>query len=168
MHVWLVQSTRVPQVPDIEQVWTPLPVHWLEPGVQATQVLFRHAAVAPAQVADGCQLPIGSHARITEPRHCVWFGAQPPMHVPVASTHVWLVQGGPSTQEPVIGSHVCGVLPLHRVCPGAHEPVQTPLMHVWFMHGTGVPHPPMASQVETPFPEHCVSFITHTPLQTPL
>jgi hypothetical protein len=59
-------------------------------------------------------------------------------------------------------------LPLHCVCPGAHEPVQAPLRHVWLVHAVAVLHAPAAEQVSTPFPEHWVVAGTHTPVQEPL
>jgi hypothetical protein len=46
------------------------------------------------------------------------------------------------------------VLPLHWVCPGAHDPEHTPLTHVVFEHAEALPHVPLDVQVCTPLPEH--------------
>ena len=42
--------------------------------------------------------------------------------------------------------HVCGVLPLQLVCPGAHEPEHTPATQVVFVlvQLAGLPHVPLA------------------------
>lgn len=45
---------------------------------------------------------------------------------------------------------------MHDVCPGAHWPVQAPLMQVWLTHAAGLPQEPPALHVWTPLPEHCV------------
>jgi hypothetical protein len=45
-------------------------------------------------------------------------------------------------------------LPLH--CPGAHVPVQAPPTQVWFEQAIGAFQVPLALQVWTPLPEHCV------------
>jgi hypothetical protein len=44
---------------------------------------------------------------------------------------------------------VCGVVPVHCVCEGAHTPEQTPATHVSFLleHDTGVPQVPLAVHV---------------------
>jgi hypothetical protein len=71
-------------------------------------------------------------------------------------THGAAVHAVPLTQPPP-APHVCGVLPLHRAWPGAHEPVQTPPVQVWLVHAAGLPHDPASLQVSTPLPEHVVA-----------
>jgi hypothetical protein len=62
---------------------------------------------------------------------------------------------------------VWGVLLLHWVCMGAHEPVHDPFTHVEFMHATAVPHMPLVSHVSTPLFEHCVAPWAQTPVHLP-
>ena len=76
-------------------------------------------------------------------------------HVP--PTHGVLVHGVPPVQPP-LPLQLCGVLPMHVVCPGAHEPVQTPPTHVWLVHAAGFPHAPASLQVSTPLPVPHVLF----------
>jgi hypothetical protein len=76
--------------------------------------------------------------------HVVWF-----VHVPVPL-------------------HVCVVLLLQLVCPGAHTPLQTPAEHVWFVHVAGLPHEPVAVHVSEALPgTHWVSLGPQTPPQEP-
>jgi hypothetical protein len=82
MHVRFVNAAGAPQAPVASHVWTPLPLHWVEPGEHATQALLRQAGVGPEHVDCVCQLPVGSHAWIAAPRHCVSPGPQPPVHAP--------------------------------------------------------------------------------------
>jgi hypothetical protein len=71
-------------------------------------------------------------------------------------THGVLVHAVPPTQPPLV-LQLCGVLPMHVVCPGAHEPLQTPPTQVWLVHATGFPHAPAALQVSTPLgAPHCL------------
>jgi len=63
-----------------------------------------------------------------------------------------------------VESHDSTALPEHRVCPGAHTPVHAPEMHVWLVHGCGMPHMP-PTQDCTPFPEHCIWPAEHAPVQ---
>jgi hypothetical protein len=35
--------------------------------------------------------------------------------------------------------------------------VHAPLTHAWFVHGSGLPHDPLAWQVSTALPQHCVA-----------
>lgn len=77
-HVWFRHGTGLPQVPVRVQVSTPLPTHWVDEGVHATQVLDRHAGVAPEHAVVVCQVPVLSHVWMALPRHRVW----PCTHVP--------------------------------------------------------------------------------------
>jgi hypothetical protein len=63
--------------------------------------------------------------------------------------------------------HDCSLLPVHCVCMGAHTPVHTPPMHVWLVHGCGVPHM-LLVQSCTPLPEHCFWPVVQGPVQAPL
>jgi hypothetical protein len=40
-------------------------------------------------------------------------------------------------------------------------------VHVWFVQADAAPHVPLAVQVSTELPEHCVSPGEHTPVQAP-
>jgi hypothetical protein len=46
--------------------------------------------------------------------------------------------------------------------------VQAPLTHVWLLHAETLLQVPLAVQVCTPLPEHCVWPGAHTPVQAPL
>jgi len=118
------------------------------PGEQATQLLLRHAGVAPVHVVCVCQIPVPEHDWMLLPRHSVCPGAQTPVHAPL--THVWAEQVLPLVQVP-LALHVCGALAEQFVWPGAHTPVQLPEMHVWFTQAAGAPHAPFVSHVSTPF-----------------
>jgi hypothetical protein len=146
-HVWLAHPTGVFQLPFAPQSCDELPTHWLVPGEHATQLLLRHAGVAPEQVVWVCQVPFAVQDWMLLPRHSVCPGAQTPVHAP--ATHVMLEQGLPLVHVP-LALHVCGALAEQLVCPGAHWPVQLPEMHVWLMQGAGAPHAPFMSHVSTP------------------
>jgi hypothetical protein len=67
--------------------------------------------------------------------------------------------------------HVCVSVPqlphgAGCVWPGAHTPWHALPTHVWFVHGTGVPHSPETHGC-TPLPEHWVCPAEHAPTQTP-
>ena len=71
MHVLFVHATGGPQLPPAPHVSTALPAHWVVVGEHATQVLLRHAGVAPEHVACVCQVPVAVHVWMRFPRHCV-------------------------------------------------------------------------------------------------
>ena len=48
-----------------------LPTHWVEPGEQVTQLLFKHAGVGAVQVVCVCQMPLESQDWMLLPRHSV-------------------------------------------------------------------------------------------------
>jgi hypothetical protein len=53
------------------------------------------------------------------------------------------------------------------VWPGAHWPVQAPVMHVWLLQATAELHAPLDEHVSTPLPEHWVALGTQTPVHPP-
>ena len=77
-----------------------------------------------------------------------------------------VVQAVPALQVP-FAWHDSRLRPEQRVWPGAHEPVQAPEMHVWFVQVAGALHCPTAEHVSTPFDTHCFAPGVHTPEQTP-
>ncbi len=62
--------------------------------------------------------------------------------------------------------HVCGVVPLHWMDPGAQLPVQAPFTQASFTHATAALQVP-AWHVCTPLSEHCVAPWVHASVQTP-
>jgi hypothetical protein len=89
------------------------------------------------------------HVCVVPAAQTPWFMHVPATHVPFGP-HVWVSV----PQLPQVTM---------RVCPCEQTPMQTPVTHVWFMHATGLPHCPLASQVSTPLPEQVVVPGTHTP-----
>jgi hypothetical protein len=75
-------------------------------------------------------------------------------HDPSKHTGRAPVHAAPFVQVPV-ALHVCGVLPLHCICPGAHTPVHDPLTHVELLHGVPVVQLPL-THVCGELPMHCV------------
>jgi hypothetical protein len=63
--------------------------------------------------------------------------------------------------------HVSTPLPEQVVWPGAHEPVQAPLMQVWLVQAAAELHVPLDWQVCFPLPEHCTAPGVHTPVHAP-
>jgi hypothetical protein len=65
----LEHAAALPQVSAALHVSTPLPEHWVAPGVHATQALFQHAGVAPEHVVCVCQPPDVVHVWTRFPLH---------------------------------------------------------------------------------------------------
>ena len=75
----------------------------------------------------------------------------------LTSVIIWLffVHAGGVPLCPWAGSQLCTPLPLHCVWPGAHTPVQIPLMQVWLVHATGLPQLPLPPHSCVELPTHC-------------
>ena len=67
----------------------------------------------------------------------------PQVQLPALQSGVGWAHAVPFTQRPV-APQVCGMFPLQLTWPGAQEPEQTPLTHVWFVHPRRVPQAPLA------------------------
>jgi hypothetical protein len=65
----LEHADALPQVADMLHSSTPLPTHWVEPGVHATHALFQHAGVEPEHVVMVCQPPVAVHDWTRFPLH---------------------------------------------------------------------------------------------------
>jgi hypothetical protein len=57
--------------------------------------------------------------------------------------------------------HDSTLLPEHVVWPGAHSPMQAPLLQVWFTQAVTEPQDPLELHVCTPLPRHCVDWGVH-------
>jgi hypothetical protein len=87
-------------------------------------------------------------------------------HEPLTQKGVGCAQVAWFVQVPV-ALHVCGVLPLQSVWPGAHVPEHAPATQVWLVHADGAPQAPVLVHASTELPEHCVWLGAHTPEQAP-
>ncbi len=102
-----------------------------------------------------------SPEQVLSPAQCVCVH----VHAPLAQVGVGWAQVVPFVQVPV-ALHVCGVLPLHAVCPGAHTPLHAPETQVWLVHAEAVPQaPPLHASTE--LPTHWLWPGAHTPEQLP-
>jgi hypothetical protein len=152
-----VHATALPHCPHALHVCTPLPEHCVAPGVHAGPDPHEHAPHAHVPLHD-C-VPYVLHDCVAVAAQAPWPGQLPLVtHAPLA-LHVCV--SVPVPQLP----HATGF-----VWVGAHPPVHVavPLdtTHVWFVHGAGVPHTPVALHVEIPLLVHCVVpgvHATHTP-----
>jgi hypothetical protein len=117
MHVEFEQVTGAPHVPPAPHVSTPLPEHWVAPGVHdpaqapETHAEFAHATGLP-------QPPVAALQVSTPfPLHWVWPGAQLPVQFPPRQVSFEHATGAP--QAPAL-LHVCTPLPEHCFVPGVH------------------------------------------------
>jgi hypothetical protein len=92
---------------------------------------------------------------------------QEPVEHPAVALATLVVHAVGLLQAP-LAVHDSTLLPLHCVCPGAHDPVQPPVTQVWLLHATAVLHDPSLPQVWTPLPEHWVVAGTQVPVHPPL
>ncbi len=162
-HVWLLHAMAAAHWPLALQVCTPLPEHWVCPGLQATQEPLRQAGVPPPQATEAPQLPVELHVSTPLPAHRVLPAAQEPLQTP--DTHVLATHAVGVPHMPPV--HVCTPLPEHCRLPLLQAPVQTPLTHVLLVQATAVPHCPVEVHVSTPLPEHWVEPGAHA-TQAPL
>ncbi len=139
--------------------------HCVVPGAQSTQVLLRHTDAAPEQVVCVTQVPEASHVWMAGPRHCVWLGAQLPVHVP--ERHVLLPQSEGALQLPA-ALHISTPLFTHWVLLGVHA------TQVLLRHTEAAPEQvvvvaqlPVASHVWMALPRHCVVPAVQVPAHAP-
>jgi hypothetical protein len=67
-----------------------------------------------------------------------------------------------------VALHVSTPLLEHRVDPGSHVPLQTPLTQAWLVHSTGTPQVPPEPHAWAALPEHCFCPAVQEPEQAPL
>jgi hypothetical protein len=124
---------------------------------------------ATSQVEAFCHEPDALHVcTVSGPLHCVWFGAQEPVHTPL--THVLLLQAVPTVHVPEL-LHVSGPLLLVQpTLPTVQTPVHTPLTHVVFESAHEAPlfcQLPLPLQFCGCWPLHCFWPATQLPEHTP-
>ena len=142
-----------PHCPVALQVCTPLPEHWVWPGLQATHPPSRQAGVPPAQATDAPQVPVEPHVSTPLPAHRALPAAHEPVQTP--ATHVLSTHDVGAPHMPP--THVCTPLPEHCRLPAVQAPVHTPPMQVLWLQGTAPAHCPVEVHVSTPLPEHRIA-----------